>query len=537
MIIFVSDMFVENYVGGAELTSEAIISDSLLPVNKVHSRFITKKIMQNNQDKFWIFGNFGDLSDDCIMYAIKNLNYSVLEYDYKYCVYRSSEKHIAATGGCNCHLERRGKLVSVFYSKSKTTWFMSKKQRDIYCSKFPFLDNDNSKVLSSVFSQDTLDLIESLDYSKKNDKWIILNSESWVKGKPEALKYATDNNLHYELVWGLKHEELLQKLATSKGLIYVPPGGDTCPRLIIEAKLLNCELVLNENVQHKNEEWFNTRESTLSYLRDRTRLFWSTLENIWHLGTPSSSEQQNHKFNFIVPFYNADKWISKCIKSVKNQKYNNFSCFLIDDMSDDRTVSVINKEISGDNRFKLIKNTEKTYALGNIVKTLVDEDISPEDVNIILDGDDWLSSYNVLSYLDRIYSETDCLMTYGTYVYYPNGQKGVEPSEYPAEVIKNNSFRSDKWRASHLRTFKTKLWSNLDLNDLKNDNGDYYKTAYDQALMLPLLEMAGSRSQYVDKVMHVYNRANPLNVDKVKQKLQFQTAQKIRSMKPYERVF
>ena len=115
-------MFVENYVGGAELTSEAIISDSLLPVNKVHSRFVTKKIMQNNQDKFWIFGNFGDLSDDCIMYAIKNLNYSVLEYDYKYCVYRSPEKHIAATGACNCHLERRGKLVSVFYSKSKTTY-------------------------------------------------------------------------------------------------------------------------------------------------------------------------------------------------------------------------------------------------------------------------------------------------------------------------------------------------------------------------------------------------------------------------------
>ena len=49
----------------------------------------------------------------------------------------------------------------------------------------------------------------------------------------------------------------------------------------------------------------------------------------------------------------------------------------------------------------------------------------------------------------------------------PPGQMGVEPSEYPEEVIKNNSFRSDTWRASHLRTFKTSAFKYLDLDDLK----------------------------------------------------------------------
>ena len=47
-------------------------------------------------------------------------------------------------------------------------------------------------------------------------------------------------------------------------------------------------------------------------------------------------------------------------------------------------------------------------------------------------------------------------MTYGSYVYYPMGNRGVEPSSYPKEIIDNNQFRQDKWRASHLRTFKTK---------------------------------------------------------------------------------
>lgn len=530
-------MFVQDYVGGAELTSEAIIEDSLLPVKKVHSRSVNTKMMKQHRDSFWVFGNFASLKEECIMFAVKNLSYSVLEYDYKYCEFRSPEKHIDNSGECTCHTARRGKIVSIFYAKSKATWFMSDKQKSVYCNKFPFLDNPNSKVLSSVLSKETLDYIQNLKTSNKNNKWIILNSSSWIKGKDRAVDYAVKNNLDYELVWGLNHKDLLKKLSTSKGLIYLPPGGDTCPRLIIEAKLLDCELILNDNVQHKDEDWFKTKESTLDHLRSRTRVFWATIENLWNLDTPKRSSNSNHKFNLIVPFYNAGKWIGKCIDSVKNQEYKNFKCYLIDDLSSDNSELIIRKKISEDPRFKLIKNTEKKYALGNIIETLTSEDMGPDDINIILDGDDWLSSYNVLSYLDKTYTESDCLMTYGTYVYHPKGTRGFEPSKYPDNVINNNLFREDKWRASHLRTFKTKLFSHVNLEDLKNENGQFYKTAYDQALMLPLLEMAGHRSQYIDKIMHVYNRENPLNVDKVKQTLQSQTAQKIRRMKKYERKF
>mgnify|MGYP003657765575 CR=1 FL=1 len=69
MIIFVSDMFVENYVGGAELTSEAIIQDSLIPVMKANSQVITVKLMEANKDKFWIFGNFSMLKEECLVFG------------------------------------------------------------------------------------------------------------------------------------------------------------------------------------------------------------------------------------------------------------------------------------------------------------------------------------------------------------------------------------------------------------------------------------------------------------------------------------
>ena len=42
-VVFVSDLFVEDYVGGAELTTQAIIDNSTLACCKIKSAFSFKK--------------------------------------------------------------------------------------------------------------------------------------------------------------------------------------------------------------------------------------------------------------------------------------------------------------------------------------------------------------------------------------------------------------------------------------------------------------------------------------------------------------
>ena len=537
MIIFVADLFAEQYKGGAELTTEAIYQSSLMPVHKAISSTLNVEILKEHQDAFWIFGNFASLSEDCLLYAIKNLKYSVLEYDYKYCKFRSPSKHIEKEGSCDCHNSRHGKIVAMFLHASVHNWWMSEGQKNIYQELFPFLQEGN-QVLSSVFSDRTLDYIESLDTKNKNDKWVIMNSESWIKGVDDAVSYAKENNLEYELLWGLEHKEFLKKLAKSKGLIFLPKGNDTCPRMVIEAKLLGCELVLNDGVQHKDEEWFATKDTAMEYLRQRTKTYWNTLEDVAaeYFEIPKEESESNIRYHIVVPFYNADKWVHKNIDSIKRQRHSNFICTLIDDMSTDKSVKSVELSLGNDDRFELIKNKEKKYALGNIAHALSLEKCQPEDVVLLLDGDDWLASSKTLSRLSDAYRDEDCLLTYGSYVYFPMGIRGVEPSEYPEEVVKNNNYRQDKWRASHLRTFKHKLWQKLSHDDLKDENGDYYKMTYDQAIMLPLLEMAGGRSKYIPEVLHVYNKENPLNVDKIKAQEQYALAQKIREKDKYEKI-
>jgi len=534
MIIVVSDVFSDQYVGGAELTTDALINQSLQPTAYINSKHLTIDTIHNFKDKEWIFGNFSQVPQNLLVEIIKNVkNYSVIEYDYKYCMYRSTHKHIFYEGECNCENSTHGKLVSVFLKKANNIFWMSEAQKNEYMKVFPFLSAANNFVINSSFGDETLNYIKSLDATKKNNKYIIFNSNSWIKGVQECINYAKENNLDYELVSGISHKEFLRKLAVSKGLIFFPLGLDTCPRVTMEAKLLGCELILNENVQQKDEKWFVEGKIEEHILKNR-KLFFDRCLDPQYI---NKKYDENIKFHFIIPCYNTEKWIPKTIECIRTQKNKNFTATIIDDISTDNTFSLIQKGIKGDKRFNVIKNKTKNFALKNISLAIKAAPISDEDVVIVLDGDDWLPSTDVLNYLTKVYNEEDVLLTYGSYEEFPSGERGVEPSPYPNEVIKNNSFRGDMWRASHLRTFKYKLWKQIDQKDLIDNDGEYYKMAYDQAMMLPMLEMAGQKIRYIDEVLHVYNRVNPLNVDKQKAQEQFQTMKRIRAKKPYSRVY
>lgn len=537
MIVFVSDVFAEDYIGGAELTTEGILTGTDLPLIKVRSGQINSQVIETLKDRYWVFGNFAGLHPNLILECTKKLTYSVIEYDYKFCKFRLPEKHAAAEGECNCHDETQGKLISLFYHNAKSLWFMSAAQMEIYLDHFPFLRKSTTEVLSSIFDPKALDTFTRLRSNKKNEKWLIQDSDSWVKGTEDAIAYARKNNLPYETFRGVSYEQMLAKFSTSKGFIFLPRGGDTCPRTVIEAKMLGCELILNENVQHKDEEWFSgTVEDSHTYLSGRVKYFWD--RNYQHMPyvvpTPNKLEESTH-FKIIVPSYNCEEWIDKTIESVKKQHYSNYECVIIDDISSDNTWDKIESQ-NLDKRFIKIKNVDKKYALRNIHDTLAYLAPDSKDVVVLLDGDDWFANEYALDTLNKYYQDPNCYMTFGSFARFPDGHLGSESSEYSQEVISNSSFRQDEWRASHLKTYRMFLWEKLNKKDLQDQNGNFYESCYDQAIMLPLLEMSQDRIKYIPEILCVYNVGNPNAVNKLKVQKQYQTMQEIRMKKPYQRL-
>ncbi len=283
-VVFVADMFADQYAGGAELTTQALLDACPLNLHKIQSKNVTMEILESGKEKFWVFGNFSGMDMNLIPSIVANLSYAVVEYDYKFCRYRSPEKHETAENQkCDCHNEIHGKMVSAFYYGAKSLWWMSEVQMNLYHERFPFLRERENTVLSSVFDDQFFINAKILreKYSEKNEKWAILGSNSWIKGVEEAKQWCEENGHEYEVFWGLPYDKLLESLAQCKGLVFLPLGGDTCPRMVIEAKLLGLEMHLNENVQHKDELWFDTDdlEDTESYLYSARNRFWDGIKS------------------------------------------------------------------------------------------------------------------------------------------------------------------------------------------------------------------------------------------------------------------
>ena len=114
-IYIVSDFFIDEYAGGAELSTSSLISYCDSECIEVKSRQVTLDMLSNNRKSTWIFTNFSLLNPQLIGYIAENLvNYHIIEYDYKYCDIRMPEACKQHRGEC-CENKPIGQLIKRFF--------------------------------------------------------------------------------------------------------------------------------------------------------------------------------------------------------------------------------------------------------------------------------------------------------------------------------------------------------------------------------------------------------------------------------------
>lgn len=244
----------------------------------------------------------------------------------------------------------------------------------------------------------------------------------------------------------------------------------------------------------------------------------------------------------VIPVRNAQEWIAKCIDSVATQHYDgDWSCMIIDDASTDGTQNEIKRFLellqpSVRSRFKTAMNSTRKGALANFLMGFKElcADQDPESVLVQLDGDDWLYGPVVFQIIRSAYEQSGCWMTWGNYAEWPTGALGMA-RPMPPEIHFTRDYRSRPWIMSHLRTFKSHLWSSINDEDLRDSDGNYFDVTWDLAHMFPMVEMAGERSCFIPYILYCYNRANPLSDDKIYRERQLRFETEIRSKQPYTR--
>ena len=243
-------------------------------------------------------------------------------------------------------------------------------------------------------------------------------------------------------------------------------------------------------------------------------------------------EENKFLFNIVVPLFNAEKYIEKCLLSIINQSNKRFQVQVVDDCSSDSSYKIASSICKENNNFKIFRNNKRIGALNNICNLLSTKIEEPtKTVNLIIDGDDYLYRSDVLNILEAKYMKTNCLITYGSHI----SSKGVQGKKYPRLIREFNLFRKYFWYASHLRTFRHDLWLALNPKDLLNKNHEYYSVAWDLAIMLPMLEMAGNRQEFISEVLYAYNDNNPISDHRIRRKEQILAAKEIRQKTIYKK--
>lgn len=180
------------------------------------------------------------------------------------------------------------------------------------------------------------------------------------------------------------------------------------------------------------------------------------------------------KISIIVPCYNAEKLISRCVDSVLAQEFRDFELFLMDDGSTDGTGALLDAYAEKDPRVRVVhkensgaadtRNRAIDLAEGEYLQFLdADDWIAPEASRLFLDAAEKSGAGMVISDFYRVVKQRtsrkgsidfDGLITRDEFAEW----MANSPADYYYGVLWNKFFRRDIVEAHHLRMDRNMRW-------------------------------------------------------------------------------
>lgn len=237
------------------------------------------------------------------------------------------------------------------------------------------------------------------------------------------------------------------------------------------------------------------------------------------------------KFSIIVPVYNTQEYLKRCIESVLNQTYKNYEIILINDGSTDNSLEIL-KKYESNNKVKII--TQKNHGLSYTRNVGISH--ATGDYVILLDSDDFLEKdlFKVLN----LNIKNEDMIKFNYNYYFGNGKKkpiqsvkfednsGQEAlrkliSEkkvfemsciyaYKKDYIKNFKFEEGKYHEDlgliPLMIYETKKISSI----------DYIGYNYDQTNINSITAKNSMEKEYKKAldVMYFFNKVKGIYTDK-----------------------
>lgn len=171
------------------------------------------------------------------------------------------------------------------------------------------------------------------------------------------------------------------------------------------------------------------------------------------------NNSNNSLVSIVVPIYNVEKYLEKCIISLIHQTYKNLEIILVVDGSPDDSIDICKKWASKDDRIKIInkENGGLSDARNSGLKAASGELIS------FVDSDDWVSINMIEKMVNAIKSNNVDMAICQFVSVYPNGymeknynseidSRIVNRDELSELILKDDEITSHVWRRLYKRS-------------------------------------------------------------------------------------
>lgn len=212
------------------------------------------------------------------------------------------------------------------------------------------------------------------------------------------------------------------------------------------------------------------------------------------------------KISIIVPIYNVEKYLEKCINSILSQTYKNIEVLLIDDCSTDKSGQIAEQFAKIDNRCKYIKREKNG---GPAAARNLGIKVSTGEYLAFIDSDDWCSQF-FAEHMLKLATEEDYDIVVCDYIMVTEKAEKVAESLHG---INNNSSLEEKiaYIRNHACTkiFKKDFWLQQGLMFPEN-----IKRGDDMAVVIPLLTRTEKIGVINEQLYYYLQRENSMSNSK-----------------------
>ncbi len=204
--------------------------------------------------------------------------------------------------------------------------------------------------------------------------------------------------------------------------------------------------------------------------------------------------------SIIIPAYNAEPYIDKCLNTILNQAFKgNFEIIIINDGSKDDTLKILNKYAKKYKKIKIIdqKNAGQAVARNNALKAALGKYI------MFVDVDDYIDE----TMLDKMYSvaikENADIVYCDYYEHYKDGDR-----------IVHNYITEDEIKNAILANYAP--WGKLyNLDFFKKSKLEFMKgKLFEDIAIVPVLAALSKKSIRVPEALYYYNCSNVSSIRK-----------------------